>query len=459
MTEQATVTKSKLQEAAERHLWLNFSLLGKYAHGRRLPVMVKGEGCYVWDESGKRYIDGLSSLFCVNIGHGRAEVARAAAEQIERLEYFPNWSAAHPPAIQLAERIASLTPGDLNRIFFTCGGSESVDSALKLVRQYHKLTGNPTKTKIIARNIAYHGTTMGALSLTGIGVVREPFEPFTPGGCHVPNTDVLRMPPGQDPLSLAEAVRERIEFEGPNTVAAVIMEPVQTAGGCYMPPDGYFQRVREICDEHNVLLISDEVICSWGRIGTWFGSQRFDYQPDVITTAKGLTSAYAPMGAVIASDRLAEPFLEEGESFLHGFTFSGHPMCAAVAMANIDVFEEEDLLANVRRNEDALTQMLRSMMDVPIVGDVRGVGYFQAMELVKNQDTLERYSVDETADIVDFISQELLEAGLIFRADDRAGPVIQLAPPLIAEPRHFEEMRALIRPVVEDVDRRWGTAR
>lgn len=458
MMGQAMLSKSKLQETAERHLWMNFSLLGKYARGRQLPIMVRGEGCYVWDEHGKRYLDGLSSLFCVNIGHGRAEVAQAAADQGKQLEYFPNWSAAHPPAIQLAERIASLAPGDLNRIFFTSGGGESVDSALKLVRQYHKLTGNPTKTKVIARKAAYHGTTMGALSLTGIGVVREPFEPLTPGGFHVPNTDVLRMPTSQDPMSLAEAVRERIEFEGPNTVAAVIMEPVQTAGGCYMPPAGYFQRVRDICDEHNVLLISDEVICSWGRIGTWFGSQRFDYQPDIITTAKGLTSAYAPMGAVIASDRIAEPFLEDGESFLHGFTFGGHPMCAAVAMANIDVFEAEDLLGNVNRNEDTMRAMLTSLMDIPIIADVRGVGYFQAIELVKNQDTLERYTVDETTEIIDFIGQELMERGLIHRADDRAGPVIQLAPPLIAQPEHFDEMESMIRPVVEDVARRWGTA-
>ena len=443
------VVKSALQQSAERHLWMNFSQLGYYAKGHQLPIMVRGEGCYVWDETGKRYLDGLSSLFCVNIGHGRADVAQAGADQGKKLEYFPTWSAAHPPAIELAERIASLAPGDLNRVFFTSGGSESVDSAIKLARQYHKLRGRERKTKIVARNIAYHGTTMGALALTGISSVREPFEPFTPGGCHVPNTDVYRFPPGQDVAVLAEAIKERIEFEGPDTVAAVILEPVQTAGGCYMPPEGYFARVRQICDEYDVLLISDEVICAWGRLGEWFGSQRFGYLPDIITTAKGLTSAYAPMGAVIARDFIAEPFLDGDTSFLHGFTFAGHPMCAAVALANIDVFEREDLLGHVNRNEAAFRGMLESLRDLPIVGDVRGAGYFQAVELVRNQDTKQRFEAAQQIALLKFLADELMERGLIFRADDRGGPVIQLAPPLIAGPQQFAEMESLIRPVLK----------
>ena len=441
--------KSALQEVAERHLWMNFSQLGSYARGQRLPVMVRGEGCYVWDENGKRYLDALSSLFCVNIGHGRAEVAQAGADQARELEYFPIWSAAHPPAIKLAEKIASLTPPGLNRVFFTSGGSESVDSALKLARQYHKLRGKERKTKVIARNIAYHGTTLGALSVTGITSVREPFEPFTPGGCHVPNTDVYRLPEGRSPAFLAEAVKDRIEFEGPDTVAAVILEPVQTAGGCYMPPPGYFDRVREICDEYDVLLISDEVICAWGRLGEWFGCQRFGYVPDIITTAKGLTSAYAPMGAVIAADRLAEPFLDGDAYFAHGFTFAGHPMSAAIALANIEVFEREDLLGNVRRNEPAFRQMLESLRDIPIVGDVRGTGYFQAIELVRDQATKQRFTPQQHADLLAFVSAELLERGLIFRADDRGGPVAQFAPPLVAGQDQFDELESLLRPVLK----------
>ena len=299
-TEQA-VSQGSLQELAKRHLWMHFTRLGAYDAEHDVPIIVRGEGCHVWDEKGNRYFDGLSALFCVNIGHGRADVAQAGADQAKELEFFTNWSYAHPRAIELAARIAGLAPGDLNRVFFTSGGSEAVESAIKLSRQYHKLTGKPNKTKIVAREIAYHGTSLGALAATGITPLREPFEPLTPGGVHVPNTNLFRLAPGMlSESDLAEAVAHKIEFEGPDTVAAVIMEPVQNAGGCFTPPKGYWQRVREICTEYDVLLISDEVICSWGRLGTWFGAERYDYVPDLITTAKGITSAYAPMGAVIA---------------------------------------------------------------------------------------------------------------------------------------------------------------
>ena len=307
-TEAAIQTeKATLQELARRHLWMHFTRMSAY-DDHEIPIIVRGEGCYVFDEHGNRYLDGLSALFCVNIGHGRADVAQAGADQAKELGFFTNWSYAHPRAIELAAKIASLAPGDLNRVFFTSGGSEAVESALKLARQYFKITGKPNKTKVIARDIAYHGTTLGALTATGITSLREPFEPLTPGGCHVPNTNTYRLRNGMSESDLAETIAERIEFEGPDTVAAVILEPVQNAGGCFTPPEGYFQRVREICDENTVLLISDEVICAWGRLGEWFGAQRYDYQPDIITTAKGLTSAYASMGAMIASDRVAEPF-------------------------------------------------------------------------------------------------------------------------------------------------------
>src|SRR5213082_2151772 len=277
--------QSTLQELAKRHLWMHFTRLSAYEH-QDVPIIVRGEGCYVYDEHGNRYLDGLSALFCVNIGHGRADIAQAGADQAKELGFFTTWSYAHPPAIELAARIASLAPGDLNRVFFTSGGSEAVESAYKLARQYHKLTGKPNKTKLIAREIAYHGTTLGALSATGITGLRAPFEPLAPGGCHVPNTNLYRMPAGMTPDDFAEAIAEKIEFEGPETVAAVILEPVQNAGGCFTPPEGYFERVREICDENDVLLISDEVICAWGRLGEWFGAERYGYQPDVITAPR-----------------------------------------------------------------------------------------------------------------------------------------------------------------------------
>jgi len=454
-TTQAAATEGTLQELAKRHLWLHFSRMGAYSDGAEIPIIVKGDGCYVWDEHGNRYLDGLSALFCVNIGHGRHEVAQAGADQAKELGFFTTWSYAHPRAIELAARLASLAPGDLNRVFFTSGGGESVETALKLARQYHKLTGSPNKTKVIAREVAYHGTTMGALSATGVTALRQPFEPFTPGGCHVPNTNLYRLPPGYGAENLAEAVAHRIEFEGPDTVAAVIMEPVQNAGGCFTPPEGYFQRVREICDEYNVLLISDEVICAYGRLGYMFGCEKYGYEPDIITTAKGLTSSYAPMGAVLAADRIMEPFLEGTNSFAHGFTWGGHPMCAAVALANLDVFENEGLLEHVRENEGAFRAMLESLRDIEIVGDIRGTGYFHAIELVKDRETKAHFSHEESESLLrGFMSGELFRRGLICRADDRGDPVIQLSPPLIAGPEHFEEMESVLRPVLEDASRR-----
>jgi len=435
-----------LQEQARKHLWMHFTRMGAFDQAHEIPIIVRGDGCYVFDQHGRRYLDGLSALYCVNIGHGRAGVAQAGADQGAELGFFTNWGYAHPKAIELATRIASLAPGDLNRVFFTSGGSESVDSALKLCRQYHKLTGNPGRYKVISRKLSYHGTTMGALTATGIPDARRPFEPLFPGSAHVPNTNPYR-PEADDP---AEAIREKIEFEGPETVSCVILEPMQNSGGCFGPPPGYFQKVREICDEYGILFISDEVICSWGRLGTWFGAQRYDYLPDIITTAKGLTSSYAAMGAVIATDRVFEPFVSGKNSFLHGITFGGHPMSSAIALANLDVFEEEDLLGNVRANEGAFAAMLDSLRDIPIVGDVRGTGYFWALELVRDQATKETFTEDECEWLLrDFLSAQIFERGLICRADDRGDPVIQLAPPLIAGPEQFEEIRSVLRPVLE----------
>jgi adenosylmethionine-8-amino-7-oxononanoate aminotransferase len=428
--------------------------MGAY-EDHEIPILVRGDGCYVYDEHGKRYLDGLSALFCVNIGHGRADVVQAGADQAKDLGFYTTWSYAHPPVIELAARVASLAPGDLNRVFFTSGGSEAVESALKLARQYHKLAGKPNKTKVIAREVAYHGTSLGALSATGITGLREPFEPLTPGGLHVQNTNVYRLPQGIDESDLVEAFAEKIEFEGADTVAAVIVEPVQNAGGCFTPPDGYFQRLREICDENDVLMISDEVICAWGRLGEWFGCQRYDYQPDLITTAKGLTSAYAPMGAVIASDRVFDPFLVGERTFTHGFTFGGHPVCAAIALANLDVMANEGVLENVRANEQEFRAMLDSLRDLPIVGDVRGAGFFQAIELVKDKGTKESFNDAESEVLLrGFLSGELYRRGLICRADDRGDPVIQLSPPLIAGPEQFAEIEGVLRAVLTEAGER-----
>jgi adenosylmethionine-8-amino-7-oxononanoate aminotransferase len=450
---QAPEGQSTLQELARRHLWMHFTRMGAYDEEHEIPILVKGDGCYVWDEHGKRFLDGLSALFCVNAGHGRAELGEAAARQAAELGFYTNWSYAHPVAIELAAKIAQLAPGDLNRVFFTSGGSEAVESAWKLARSYHQMMGSPHRYKIIARETAYHGTTMGALAITGIAPLKNPFEPLVPGASHVPNTNSYRWPEDRDPLWAANQIAEKIEFEGPDTVAAVILEPVQNSGGCLTPQEGYFQRVREICDEYGVLLISDEVICSWGRIGHYFGCERYGYQPDIITTAKGITSAYAPMGAVIASDRVAEPFFADSKStFTHGITFGGHPVSGAVALANIEVFEREDLCGHVRAKEGEFRGMLdRLHEDLPIVGNIRGAGYFHSIELVKDKETKETFGDDESEQLLrGFLSGELYRHGLICRADDRGDPVIQLSPPLIADTQQFEEIDAVLRQVLTE---------
>ncbi|HVF76931.1 MAG TPA: aspartate aminotransferase family protein [Solirubrobacteraceae bacterium] len=452
---QPAIDPADLQAVARRHLWMHFTRMGGYGPDAEIPIIVRGEGCYVYDEHDRRYLDGLSALFCVNSGHGRSELADAAAAQIRELDFFTNWSYAHPRAIELAQRIAGLAPAGLERVFFTSGGSEAVESAWKLVRAYHRLRGDDDRTKLIARELAYHGTSLGALAATGIPSLKTPFEPVVAGACHVPNTNRYRWPEDRDELWAADAIEARIVEEGPETVGAVILEPVQNAGGCFTPQEGYFQRVREICDRHGVLLISDEVICSWGRLGHMFGCARFGYVPDIITTAKGLTSAYVPMGAMIVADHVAAPFMEGSESFVHGFTFGGHPVAAAVALANIDLMEREDLCGNVRANEAALRAMLDSLRDIEIVGDVRGAGYFQAIELVKDRDTKKSFDHDESEDLLrGFLSGELFRRGLICRADDRGDPVIQLSPPLIAGPQQFEEMEAILRPVLTEASRR-----
>ncbi|HEV2923187.1 MAG TPA: aspartate aminotransferase family protein [Solirubrobacteraceae bacterium] len=450
----APAAESRLQRLAKRNLWMHFTRMGSYEHAE-VPVIVRGEGCYVYDEHGNRHLDGLSALYCVNVGHGRAELAEAAAAQAKELGFYTNWSYAHPKAIELAARIADLAPGNLNRVFFTSGGSEAVESAWKLAKAYHAARGEPTRHKIVSRNLAYHGTSMGALTATALTALRVPFEPLTPGGVKVPNTNSYRWHEDRDPLWAADAIEEAIEFEGPETVAAVILEPVQNGGGCFVPQDGYFRRAREICDRHGVLLISDEVICSWGRLGYWFGCDRYDYRPDIITTAKGISSAYVPLGAMIAGDHLAEPFLRGKTVFNHGFTFGGHPVACAVALANIDVIEREELCAKVLANERPFREMLESLRDLPIVGDVRGAGYFQAIELVKDKDTKETFNAEESEQLLrGYLSGELYRRGLICRTDDRGDPIVQLSPPLIAGPEQFEEIEAVLRPVLSEASER-----
>jgi adenosylmethionine-8-amino-7-oxononanoate aminotransferase len=443
-----------LQAAAKRNLWLHFTRHSGYADAD-IPLIVRGSGQYVFDQHGKRYLDGLSGLFVTQIGHGRTEVAEAGARQASELAYFPLWSYAHPRAIELAERLANLAPGDLNRVFFTTSGSEAVESAWKLAKQYFRLTGQPTRYKVLSRHIAYHGTTHGALAITGLPDIKMPFEPLPAGGVRVPNTNFYRAPGFvADDLTAfgawaADEIERAILREGPESVAAVYLEPVQNSGGCFPPPPGYFQRVRQICDKYGVLLVSDEVICAFGRLGHIFGCERYGYTPDIITFAKGVTSGYAPMGGMMVSDRLMEPYLRDEHTFLHGVTFAGHPVSCAIALANLDVFEKEDLLGNVRANEGAFRATLEKLNDLPIVGDVRGDGYFYGIEMVRDKATRETFDDDESERLLrGFLSPALFDAGLICRADDRGDPVIQLSPPLTCTQEHFDEIEQILRSVL-----------
>jgi adenosylmethionine-8-amino-7-oxononanoate aminotransferase len=455
--EARTPAGSRYGDAARDHLWLHFTRHSSYAEGGAPLIMVRGEGAYVWDDAGKRYLDGLSGLFVVQVGHGRRELAEAAARQAADLAFFPLWSYAHPSAIALAERLAHHAPADLNRVFFTTGGGEAVETAWKLAKQYWKLKGKPSKHKVVSRAVAYHGTPQGALSITGIPAAKEMFEPLVPGAFKVPNTNSYRAPEhlrDDDKafgLWAANRIEEAIEFEGADTVAAVFLEPVQNSGGCFPPPPGYFERVREICDAHDVLLVSDEVICAFGRIGDMFACNDYGYVPDMITCAKGMTSGYSPIGAMIASDRLFEPFATGTTSFAHGYTFGGHPVSAAVAMANLDIFERENLNAHVRHNAPALRSTLEKLLDLPIVGDVRGDGFFYGIELVKDKATRETFDDDESERLLrGFLSRALFDAGLYCRADDRGDPVVQLAPPLTCGQREFDEIEQVLRSVLAE---------
>jgi hypothetical protein len=434
---------------------MHFTRMSSYADAD-VPIITRGEGPYIWDSKGKRYLDGLSGLFVVQAGHGRAELAEAAGKQANELGYFPLWSYGHPTAIELAERLASYAPGDLNRVFFTTGGSEAVESAWKLARQYFRTTGQPGKYKVISRDIAYHGATLGALSITGLAAIKNTFEPLVPGSVRVPNTNFYRAPEHADDYEAfgvwaAAEIERAILREGPESVAAVFIEPVQNSGGCFPPPPGYFAAVREICDRYDVLMVSDEVICAFGRLGDWFGARRYGYQPDIITMAKGMSSGYSPIGAMVASDRLMEPFLHGDSTFLHGITFAGHPVSAAVALANLDLFERENLLGHVRDHEGAFRSTLEKLTDLPIVGEVRGEGYFYGIELVKDKTSKETFDDDESERLLrGFLSGALFDAGLVCRADDRGDPVIQLAPPLVCDQQQFDEIEQILRSVLTE---------
>jgi len=476
-----SMSPAELQKAAREHLWLHFTRMSSYT-GEDIPIIVRGDGCYLEDINGKRYLDALAGLFAVNIGYGFGdEIGEAAAAQLRELPFYTNWSYAHPRAIELAAEVASVAPGDLNRVFFVSGGSEAVESAWKLARQYYSARGDNVRAQVaermaagerieqripsqrrwkaVARRIAYHGTTMGALSINGIASLRVPFEPLVPDVIHVHNTNRYHRPPEETEAEftafLLEDLEEAILQAGPETVAMVIFEPVQNAGGSYTPPEGYWKGVREVCDRYEILLCAAEVITGFGRVGAWFGSERYDIRPDIITSAKGLSSAHAAIGAVIARDSVMEPFLEGHEMYAHGITFGGHPVMAAIALKNIEIMRRERIIEHVAEKQDYFHQALSQLLDLPIVGDLRGTGFFYALELVKDKETRETFSDEECETLLrGFLSPRLFEAGLICRADDRGDPVIQISPPLVADTAEIDEIVSILGEVLAEASQR-----
>jgi len=472
--EQTQARPLDLAQAARDHLWLHFTRM----HGHEPPIIARGEGCYLYDNHGKRYLDALAGLFSVNIGYGYGEeMGQAALEQMRELPFYTNWSYAHPRAIELASEIAQLAPGDLNRIFFVSGGSEAVESAWKLARQHYlargtkrapreglegetrrdELVGAPPghKYKAIARQVAYHGTTMGALSINGIPAIRQPFEPLVPEVRHVHNTNRYHRPADETDEQftrfLLDDLEQTILSMGPETVCLVHMEPVQNAGGSFVAPEGYWRGVRELCTKYDILLSADEVITGFGRLGYWFGSERYDIRPDIITSAKGLSSSYASIGAVIATDSVMEPFLTDTGMWSHGITFGGHPVACAVALKNIEIMKRDRIIENVRENEPRLRASLEQLLDLPIVGDVRGDGYLFAIELVKDKESRATFDDDECEDLLrGFLSPALFERGLICRADDRGDPVVQISPPLIATQEEFDVITGILGEVLTE---------
>jgi adenosylmethionine-8-amino-7-oxononanoate aminotransferase len=455
------VTSSGLRTLAQRHLLPHFTRNHAW-HDVDLPVIVRGDGCHIFDDRGRRYLDGLAGLFCVNIGHGRTDIPAAAAKQMESLAYWTNWGAAHPASVEAATMVADLAPGDLDVVFFVNSGSEAVESAVKFVRQYHRSQGQPERTKIIARDMAYHGTTLGALAVTGISAYKEPFGPLMPGVRHVPHTLGETVPDGGTAADLpsVRALVEAIEEEGPETVAAVFAEPVQNSRGALVPPEGYWQELRAICDRYGILLVADEVICAYGRLGEWFGSAKYGVTPDLITFAKGSTSGYAPLGGVVLRTDLVTAMMESplAGAFTHGATWGGHPVSTAVAAANLTALRDEDVLGNVRRLEPHFQQGLDRLRDAhSTVGEWRGTGFFYAIEFTGDRSTGREFTAQQSQELVrQVMPTAMREAGLITRPDDRGATMLMLSPPLVADQSVLDELLSKVDAVIDAVDKHVG---
>ncbi|MFK8794861.1 aspartate aminotransferase family protein [Planococcus plakortidis] len=440
-----------LGEKDKENIWHQIS---SYNETKRPIVVEKGEGAWITDHEGNRYLDGMSGLWCVNVGYGREELAEAAAEQMKKLAYVP-MTQSHEPAILLAEKLNEWLGGDY-KIFYSNSGSDANEVAFKLARQYHQQNGEPSRFKFISRYRAYHGSSMGALSATGQALRKYKYEPLSPGFLHIAPPDNYRRPPGQSVedynLQRAQEFEEKIIWEQKETIAGIIMEPLITGGGILIPHPAYVEKVQEICRRHGVLLIIDEVICGFGRTGKAFGHQHFGIKPDIVTMAKGMTSAYLPLSVTAIRKDIYEQFdtEEENSHFRHINTFGGNPAACAVALKNIEILERERLIERSGELGERLMKDLANLTDHPYVGDVRGLGFLLGIELVENKDTKEPATAERVAKII----HSCKENGLIIgkNGDTVAGfnNVLTISPPLSCTDEDFDFIVAVLQKVFKE---------
>ncbi len=439
------------REGYKRYLWAPFTQMGDIDEEIEPLVIVTGEGARVTDSQGKEYIDGHAALWLANVGFGRQEIVDAASEQLRRLSYFPSFAGmANDVAVTLAERLVAMTELEgMNRVFFSSGGSEAVETALKMARQYWRLNGQDRRYKIISRRKAYHGVTMGALAATGLVGNRRLFEPMVPGFRHIEAPHCYHCPYGLErntcDLVCARELERTIQFEGPDTVAAFIGEPVMGAGGVIVPPDGYWQEIERICRKYDVLLIADEVITGFGRTGEMFACRHWGVKPDIFVFAKALTSGYLPLGATLTGEEIFQVCLGkhgEGREFRHGNTYSGHPAGCAAAMANIDIIEREDLVTRSRENGEYLLERLRELEELPVVGDVDGLGLMARVELV--QEDGRPFPPEDVVGLG--VARQMMRRGIILRA---LGDVISFSPPLVIDRSEIDSMVDVLAEILK----------
>jgi adenosylmethionine-8-amino-7-oxononanoate aminotransferase len=441
----ATAYDEPIYQKGLDHVWIQTINYVELAERQGLHVFERGEGCTLYDARGTTWIDALAGLWVVNVGHGRREIAEAMATQAAKLAYVSSAAYTTIPAVQLAEQLAARTPGDLQRVFFSSGGSEAVETAIKIAKQTQVLRGFPKRYKIIARRGSYHGMTYGAMSLTtGNRTAQERFfGPLMDGVYHVPSPNHYRNDFGlageEGDVMCAKWVEQEILFQGPETVAAVIGEPISSANGVHIPSPKYWQLVREICDRHGVLLIMDEVINGFGRTGRWFAAEHFGVTPDIMTMAKGLSSGYAPIAATIVRPSVFEVFTSEKNTISHLLTFGGQAVAAVAALTNMAIMEREGLAERAAEMGAYLLAGLRGLVERhPTVGDARGLGMLCAIELVRDKETKEKWARD--SDFIKRVNQLVMERRLLTRVWE----ILHIAPPLVITREEIDHIVAIL---------------